>query len=303
MLIFNRFTVISILVIVLVLSGFSACSHGSNSKSLGTLIVNSGGISGSVPAGTSRVYTLSNLTADLQYTLRTSLTDTLLSFAVYTSEAVYESHGTPVTAPTPTSYTFVSSIDASYPTSTFFEVYFKAPESGNYVVVLSAPTTTTNLDQFFYDLRLMSSDVTQTLSTPTTTNTAVGGVLHIYNGGLLQSTKVNTAQNVDISFHVDSAATTTSSCPQVFIYRDSSLLMKSLLYSLVTDTTGTFGKFGFSPNGSNAVTFMQIKNSILISDLTSSVTITSMPFTSGTSTGPFIMIKGTATLNYYLTLQ
>ena len=280
------------LVVLLVVS--TACKHSTSSKSLGTLDANSSGIDGSVPAGAHRIYTLRGIQGEYEYTLRATTTNTNLEFVIYSSEAEYENKGAPVT----TDYADYTQVKVeSYPTTTFYEAHFKAAAgtSGDYIVVLSANSDVQNTDHFFYDLRLMSPDVDQPLSAPSTTSTIGAGALHIYNGGKLPS--LISGNSYSISFQ--SQPTTTIYCPQVFIFKNSRLLLNGLVHSLVTDSTGSFAIFDFSSSGTGT------QRSGYVDPFTSNVPITSMTFSSGTVTSPFIMIKGTANtnLNYYLTIQ
>jgi hypothetical protein len=287
----NRSTCMRLgVLLALLVMAASGCKHDASSKSLAILVANGGGIDGSVPAGDHRIYTLRGVQANNEYTIRVTTTDEHLIFNIYTSEAVFENGGAAI-VPDHGAYTHISfNPVSSYPTSTFYEAHFTAAPgtSGDYVVVLSSDTPNKNIDYFFYDLRLMSSTVVQPVSLPTTTATITSGALHIYSGGSV------TSGSYTISFRSDT--TTTTDCPQVFIYQDSKLLLNDLLYSLVLDSTGGFAIFSFSSGtGTQGVYAYPLSSS--------GATITTLPFVSGLNSSPYIMIKGTTSANYFLTIQ
>lgn len=288
-----------IVFLALMLLGAAACGTNDDSKSLGTLDANGGGIDGSVPAGTQRVYTLRGLVAGYDYTVRTTVTQTNLALSIYRSEDEYKNGGSALASGAPVFIDVVDVDTEGYPTTSYYEVHFQPDTAGNYVVVLSASQDAEKRDIFFYDLRLLSSDVVQTLSSPETTSSITAGALHIYNGALLPS--LISGQSYSISLRSDT--TTTVYCPQVFIFNNSDLLLRSLQHSLITDATGTFVIYDFTYN-SGISTGSGTQRPGSVNPLSSSgATITTMPISSGSSTGPFIMIKGRASANYTLTIQ
>jgi hypothetical protein len=275
-------------IILLIVVGVTACQGHDTNKSLGTLDANGGGIDGSVPAGAERIYTLRGITETFEYTLRTTVTNTDLTVVIYKSENDYKNN--PLNA-VKTAATVTLPLFDSYPTTTYYEANFTAGlgQSGDYIVVLKAASNPVVSDQFFYDLRLMSPSVHTALSPTTTTSSVNPGQLQIFNGEAIS------AGTYSLSF--SSAGTPTADCPQLFIYRDSSLSLRNgLLLSVVTDTTGNFVVFDF-PDGKGQKRSGYV-NEILLS---SGATITNM--LAVTPPGPYIMIKGIgAAYSYSLTL-
>jgi len=276
-----------IAILALALLGTVACGKSDKSRSMGTLDANSSGIDGSVPAGAERIYTLRGITAGYEYTLRTTVTDTNLSMKIFKSEAAYKNGDTDIS----TASTVTVSVE-SYPTTTYYEAHFTPDTSGEYVVILGALKGAVNKDEFFYDLRLMSPSVLTAISLPTTESSISPGQLKIFSGGTIS------AGTYTYSISLKSGTGITANCPQLFVYRDSSLsLQNSLLHSVVTDTTGNFVIFDYLPNG--------VKRPGYVNEILSSgATITMMLFSAVTPTGPYIVIKGIGAGNSYsLTLQ
>lgn len=275
---------------------FCLASCGKNSgttTSLGIVSVNGPGLNGSVPTGTTRLYTLSNLAAGLNYTVRTEIAtlgpdttvpDGTLTVSIYESSAAFISN--------PTDSITVLTQNTNYPY--IYEANFTAPSSGNYVAAISGVSQTISDTQFFYDLKLMSSSQPYLTSFPTFTvpvqtpaiATSVGS-LQVYSGGTLTPSG---SYQVRVLASVTSSPTTTPAYPQLFVYGDASLKIDSLLYSAVTDSmnfivtvfsAGTASTLPSDPNN----------------NITNGVTIPGVPFTSAS---PFIVVKGSSNSLYNL---
>ncbi len=297
---------------VLVLGLLSCGKNSGTTTTLGIVSVDGPGFDGSVPTGTTRLYTLSGIVAGLDYTVRTEIatlgTDTTtpngtLTVKIYESVDKYLSDpSTPITVLTPnTTYPFV------------YEADFSPTSSGNYIAAISGVSQTVSDTQFFYDLRLMSASQPYWVSfstggsySPGETSTVPvfvpliyinAGYLQIFSGGTITPSG---SYNINLKASVRSATTTTPTFPQVFVYGDASLKIDSLLYSAVTDSmnfivtvfsAGTASTLPTDPN-----------NNI---DASHGVTIPGVPFTSasGTATGsPFIVVKGTSNSQYNLSV-
>ncbi len=288
-------------ILAVFLFSLASCGSSSTSTSLGTLGVNGPGITGSVPVGTTRLYTLVNIFAGLNYTIRTEIstlgTDTTapngtLNVSIYTSEDAFKSN--------PTNSVAVLAPNANFPY--VYEVNFTAQSSGNYIAAISGKSQTISDSQFFYDLRVMSASQpyrlpfldTSVTSTQYASSHSVPtnpGYMHVYSGGTLTLSGSYPIQLIA------SAVTVTTAYPQLFVYNDSSLKISSLLYSSVTTSTDfTITDFTSSPTGS-----------VLPPDpnntLERGVTISSVPFTSATvssSGSPFIVVRGISSVAYEL---
>ncbi len=293
-----KFTLLTLLAL-----GFAACGKSNPGLSLGALGVNGPGIDGSVPTGTKRVYTLLNINAGQNYTLRTEIatlgTDTTpdgtLTVSIYESEAAFKSDPT-------TSVTTLAPLDPQTNFPYVYEANFQAPSSGNYVAVISGTSLTNSTTQFFYDLRLMSADPAAvpsvltsfaTTSVPASQTVAINpGYIQVYNGNTITSSGT-------YSINLKTTVTATVAYPQLFVYKDSTLKTESLLYSSVTNSINfivTDFNFTTSPTSTPRPTDPN-------NNLASGVTITGVPFTSGTTTGnPFIVVKGTSAVTYTLTV-
>ncbi len=286
-------TIITTLFAAVLLSLASCGGSSSSSTSLGTLGVNGPGITGSVPTGTTRLYTLDNIVAGRNYTVRSAIstlgTDTTapdgtLTVSIYLSEAALKSD--------PTNSVAVLAPDVNFPY--VYEANFTATSTGNYVVAISGKSQTISDSQFFYDLRVMSASPTLPFLDTSVTSTQYAsshsvptnlGYIHVYSGGALTLSGSYPVQLIA------SAVTATTAYPQLFVYNDSSLKISSLLYSSVTISTSfIITDFTSSPTGS-----------VLPPDpnntLAKGVTISSVPFTSGS---PFIVVRGTSSASYEL---
>lgn len=284
----------------------ASCGKNSGTTtSLGIITVDGPGLNGSVPIGTTRLYTLSNIVAGLNYTVQTEIatkgTDTTapdgtLTVSIYESAAAFSSD--------PTNSITVLTQNTNYP-YIYEATINNAPSSGNYVAAISGVSQTIGDTQFFYDLRLMSASPLYfapfiTSATPTvprsTPSTAINvGYLQVYSGGSLT---LSGTYPVKLVASVTSATTTTAAYPQLFVYGDDSLKIDSLLYSAVTDSMN-FNVTVFSAGTASTLPPDPGNN------LTSGVTITGVPFTSAsvTATGsPFIVVKGTSNAQYTLTV-
>jgi hypothetical protein len=290
---------------VLVLCLASCGKNSGTTTTLGIITVNGPGLNGSVPTGTTRLYTLANIVSgqSYSYTVRTEIatlgTDTTtpdgtLTVRIYESVDKYRSDPTkPITVLTQdTNYPFV------------YEANFSPTSSGNYVAAISGVSQTVSDTQFFYDLRLMSSSQPYLTSFSTSATSTVPvqtpaiatnvGSLQVYSGGTLTPSG---SYQVKLFASVTSATTTTPAYPQIFVYDDASLKIDRLLYSAVTDS------MNFIVTVFNAGT-----PSTLPSDpnnnLTNGVTIPGVPFTSASGTtvpgSPFIVVKGTSASQYNL---
>ncbi len=278
---------------------FASCGKNNNtSASLATLQVDGPGVDGSVPKGTTRLYTLANISAGLNYTVRTSIatlgTDTTvpdgtLTVSIYESEDIFKSN--------PANSFAVLTPSTKYPY--IYEINFDAPSSGNYVAAVTGASQTISDNQFFYDLRLLSASdlylvpfasyMTSTLPAASPLiNTLTAGYLNVYSGGSLT---VSGSYPIKIIPNPLSAITATISYPQLFVYKDSSLKTDSLLFSSVTNSMDFIIT---DLTGSAPVTLPSDPNN----NITSGVTITAL-FSSG---APFIVVKGTSTAQYYLTV-
>ncbi len=296
--------IVKLTLLTLLVLGIAACEKKSTSLSLGAIIANGPGIDGSVPAGTERVYTLLNINANHNYTLRTEIptlgTDTTpdgtLTVSIYESEAAFKSDPT----------TSVTTLAPLAPQTNFpyvYEANFQAPSSGNYVAVISGTSITNSTTQFFYDLRLMSADPSGIISFATTSVSAFQtvainpGYLQVYNGGQISSSGT-------YSINLKTTVTSTLAYPQLFVYRDSKLKTESLLYSSVTNSMNFIvTDFNFTTSPTSTTRPPDPNNS-----LASGVTITGVQFTSGTGTttppgSPFIVVKGTSAVTYILTVE
>ncbi len=295
----------------------SSCGKkNETTASLATLAIDQSGIDGSVPINRTRLFTLQGITAGLNYTVRTSIatlgTDTTapdgtLTVSLYESEAAYNNNrANPVIVLTP---------NANFPY--IYEVNFNAPSSGDYVAAINGISQTIPDSQSFYDLRVMSADpiyLVPFASTMTSTmgaassliTTLTPGALNVYSGGsvtLLSGGSVTTSGYFPIKIIPDPLSTITSTVafPQLFVYKDSSLSINSLLYSTYTSTMEFFvTDFVSNPTGTPPITPDSNLN-----NLSSGLTISNVLFTSATASssgGPFIVIKGTSASHYYLTV-
>jgi len=287
---------------VLVLCLASCAKNSGSTAPLGALFVDGPGLTGSVPVGTTRLYTLLGIGSGLNYTVRTEIAtkgtgttapDGTLTVSIYRSQTDYISD--------PTTSIAVLVPDTNYPF--VYEANFDAPSSGDYIAAISGAADTISDVQFFYDLRLMSADargnylvnfvssVTSTMaaSSPIISTLNVG-YLNVYSGGSLT---LSGSYPIKINPVPTSAATSTIAYPQLFVYGNSSLKIDSLLYSCVTDSMN-FIVTDFTSNPTGSVLMPDPNNNI-----TNGVTITGVPFTSAS---PFIVVKGTSTMQYFLTV-
>ncbi len=292
-------SIVKLTLLALLVLSIAACGKKSTSLSLGAISANGPGIDGSVPAGTKRVYTLLNISAGQNYTLRTEIatlgTDTTtpggtLTVEIFESEDAFKNNQSPenISVAPLTNYPYI------------YEAYFNAHTSGNYVAVISGTSFTNSITQFFYDLRLMSADPEAvppvltsfaTLTVPASQTVAINpGYIQVYNGGQISS-------SATYSINLKTTVTATAAYPQLLVYKDSTLKIDSLLYSSVTDSMNfIITDFTSSPPSTRP---LDLNNT-----LASGVTITGVPFTSGTLTGsPFIVVKGTSAVTYTLTVE
>ncbi len=240
----------------------------------GTLTVNGPGVNYGVLPGGTRVFALPGIVAGNHYRLRTQIAPggTLAGIVYETQQAYLDS------APTITAL-------ASHPTYTYlYEADFTAPSTGSYLIALSGTPVSNVESLFFYDLRLLSSSETTTFAAAPTApavaaNTAsiAAGYVHIYSGSTISS-----AGSYTVS--LTTAATTSISNPQLFVYADASLATDSLLYSSYA-TTEAYKIYSAA------------------SDTTYDSQTNEIPDIAFSATGPFILIKGNASVEYTLTVS
>jgi hypothetical protein len=262
--------------------------------------VNGPGITGSVPVGTTRLYTLANIISDpshtYAYTVRTTIAtlgtgttpDGTLNVSIYTSEDAFKSD--------PTNSVAVLTPDANFPY--VYEAYFKAPSSGNYVAAISGASQSISDTQFFYDLRVMSAS--PPYLTPVTTS-VTSTTFQAYSGnvgaitdylGVFSGESPTQSGSYPIKL-VASSVTVTTAYPQMFVYKDQSLKISSLLKSSVTVSMNfVVTDFISSPTGSALAPDPN-------NALATGVTITGVPFS---NSGPFIVVRGTSPTQYQLFL-
>ncbi len=264
---------------VLLFSLVSCRSGSSTSTSLGSISVNGPGITGTVPAGTTRLYTLTNIGANLYYTVRTTIAtlgtstipDGTLTVSIYTSEDAFKSDpANPVAVLLP---------DANFPY--VYEAYFQATTSGNYVAAISGASQSIPDSQFFYELRVMSASYLSPFGNVgiTTDN------LNVFSGPSLSLSGLYPVNLVAYSVTVATAY------PQMFVYQDQSLKISSLQYSIVADSTNFVVTAFTSSNPTGSILPPDPNNT-----LATGVTIT-VPFSSGS---PFIVVRGTSAVSYGL---
>jgi hypothetical protein len=278
------------LVAVLILVALFSCAKkhtgGGGLRSLGDLTVNGPQFDGSVHAGTKVLYTLKEINANQNYTLRTEIglrsdgsstsPDGTLTVKIYTSADAFRNNPDDI----------VASANPAINNPNIYEVNFTAlPNSSvEYVVVISGDPGSVPGIQFFYNLRLMSADRLKTFASSVIspgspaydaqlTTPLSPGFLNIYNGGTIDPSDI-------YSITLTSNATTTIANPQIFVYLDSRLTTNSLLASSISTTTD-FVVTRFSdgvPDNAHA----EHRNDNVITGVT---------FTSGAE-GPFIVLKG-----------
>ncbi len=288
-------------ILAVFLFSLASCGSSSTSTSLGTLGVNGPGITGSVPAGTTRLYTLDNIFAGQNYTVRTTIAtlgsgttapDGTLTVSIYESEAAFKSD--------PTNSLTVLSPNANFPY--IYEVNFDAPSSGNYVAAIKGASQSISDTQFFYDLRVMSASTPYLLNN-LFINTSVTSTMPAYTGSISpngdyiyifsnETLSLSGLYPIKLLPTPASAATITAAYPQLFVYRDQSLKIGSLLYSSVTNSMNfIITDFTSNPTGSALPTDPN-------NNLASGVTITAQ-FSTGT---PFIVVRSTGATSFELTV-
>ena len=265
---------------------FAACGRSTNSAALGTLTVNLPGLDGTLPAGSTRIYTLQGIVQNQRYTVQTQIPvvlqpdgsetpDGTLSVVLYESEDAYKNNlpPEPISVVPSTRFPYV------------YEGSFIANSSGEYVAALSGTSSTNPNTQFFYDLRLMSADPAYltTFVTPTVPayNAPINtDILAIYNGG-------NVTTSGNFSLRLSSSSTTTLGYPQLFVYADNTLTLDTLLFSSVSDTMNFDITSFLTPTGTGVTTLLPV-------DVISGVTLTSM------GNGPYIVVRGVNSVTFTL---
>jgi hypothetical protein len=286
------------LVAVLILVALFSCEKkhtgGGGLRSLGDLTVNGPQFDGSVHAGTKVLYTLKNIQEGKSYTLRTELSflqdaktpDGTLTADIYSSGDAF---ATNPTAP------LESAVPQPAPNANIYEVYFKAPSSGDFVVVIDGKSSSIANIQFFYNLRLMSADPTAdprvltSFTTPTIPASDAQlvkplnpGYLNIYNGGEVTPSGV-------YNITLESNATSTLVNPQIFVYQDSTLKVSSLMLSSIPTAT-EFVITSF--NAGVPITTNELGTNVN-TNVISNVTFTNQADDSVNHIGgPFIVLKG-----------
>jgi hypothetical protein len=140
-----------------------------------------------------------------------------------------------------------------------------------------------------------AGDYLKTFTTPTsfTSGTVLigPGSLHVYSG---PSITPPGTYSISLFSMFTTSLTTTLSYPQMFVYSDKSLTIRSLLYS-VTSTTTEFISAAFStfPSGTN------VYSTTSTTAPSASAVISNVTFTSN---GPYILLRGAAQVNYTLTV-
>jgi hypothetical protein len=252
----------------------------------GTLTVDGVAINGSSDVGSVRIYTLSNITAGNKYMVRTTiLAGGVLRVAIYSSFFAYKAGVAPIAV--------ADDVIPNY----FYEASFVAPESGDYVAVLSgvpSPASPSLTSIYFYELRIMSGTANlSTFQSPTVIPlvTAATGTGLIRSGNL----KVYSGADITPSGTYDvvlTSSTVTLSHPQMFIYRDDSLSLASLMYSVISSTDWfTVSTFPSTPTTTPTSSY-----------LSSTATVSAVTFTSGPGGGPFILLKGVSQATYTLSV-
>jgi hypothetical protein len=290
-----KITAFLIVMIVLLSAALAACGDGAKGPfSSGDLFVNGTGIDGGVNAGETRFYTLRDIKQGARYTVRTQIvTNTALDLEIYTSETSFKSGQTKADA-------IVSRMVVTGPSTTssteYREAQFTATQNGDYVVVVGgAPADPTHITQLFFDLRLMSASVltnfTSTLPESIDQERPIqAGEMKVYKGADTVSVSTHT-----ISLSLSTAPSTTTAYPHVFVFADDTLSLGSLIRSSISTSTG-FQISAFAAETSTSTTTL----TILETTTSDSARILNVPFT---TTGPYIVVKGNAALNYTLTIE
>ena len=274
------------------LLGLAACGKHTTGavRSSGDIVVNGAGIYGSVHSGTTLFYKLKNIVIGEKYTLRTQIAlvsdgtvtvpDGTLNVTVYKSETAYSNK-----QPEPIDVNPVSARPNVY------EAHFSAAFSGDYVVAISGASISTIGMQFFYDLRVMSSTTALTSFTTATvpafhSQILAVGHLAVYNGALVTPSGA-------YPITLTSNATTTLGYPQMFVYKDDTLTINSLLLSSIPTSTN-FRITTF--DAGTEVGTPALSDSYIISAATSSTLTFS-------AQGPYIAVKGiNSSATYTLTV-
>lgn len=242
-------------------------------RATGTLNVNANGWNGSVLVGTERIYAFSGIVAGNRYTVRALISPGgTLTGDIYENEAAYVNKAAPVAS-------LVSDLTSTH----VYEVYFQAPSSGTYLIAMGGTPKNTAIDQqFFYDLRIMSSDALTSFATTTlpATNTAFmeAGYVKIYSGATVTPEGTYTLS-------LTSKSTTTIGNPQIFVYADPTLTVPQLLYSAISGTMD------------------YTVNTIASGVTTTAISQTnSIPNVTFSATGPYILLKGNSSIEYTITV-
>jgi hypothetical protein len=294
---------LTLAVLFLALAACSKSDRGDVIRSSGDLVTNGPSADGTVHANAKIFFVLKNINKDQTYTLRAAVGQTLLSDGTPTVDGtlsvnIYKSQDDYISSQA----TFTFAVSAPTPNENIYEAKFTAPSSGDYVAVISGRSLSTPGIQFFYDLRLMSADNTVLTPFETTTiseaSSATSGTITplTINPGYLNVFSGNTITPPGAyPINLTSNSTTTQGYPQLFVYRDASLALGSLLYSSYTTSTDFIvTKFDMTTGISNTLP-ADAKNS-----LAGGVTIPGVDFL---NSAPFIVVKGIfSALTYSLTV-
>jgi len=272
-------------VILVLLLWLVACSNGKSSVSSGTININGPGISGTVPAGATKLFTMQGITQGEAYTIQTTIplmtlpdgslvSDGTLTVTIYSSESAYSSNlpAEPI------------AVTPSIISPGTYEGYFTATSTGDYVAVLEGASSSIPSEQFFYGLRIMSAAPPYITSSLTPTILAQNYQVYpdyqvVYNGA-------SVSPSGTYSLTLYSSVTATGAYPQLFVFNDATLETESLLYSATT-TSYYFVVTDFTTNP--PTTLPPDPNATLLTG----VTIKGISFTSG---GPYILVRGISTV-------
>ena len=268
--------------VTLLLLWLAGCGSSNSSLSLGTITVNGPGITGTVPAGQVRVFTMQSIGQGLPYIIQTTIpvtslangsvvTDGTFTVNIYSSESAYTDN----LPPEPLTVVSTANNPGTY------EATFTATTTNNYVAVVQGDSSSTPGQQFFYDLRIMSADpvyLTAFAAPPSilAANYAIYfDYLQVFNGG-------NVTPSGTYSLNLVSTTTTTGYYPQVYVYNNATLETSTLLYSAYTTST-EFVVTDFTTTPPTTLPFNPNDTTV------NGVTITGIPFT---SSGPYIVVRG-----------
>jgi hypothetical protein len=286
---FNQVMILAMVALLLASCGNSHTPTGP--VPFGALSVNGISWTGNVETGSVRIYTLSSIKAGNQYLVRTVIAPGgKLHAAVYTSFFAYKAGDSPVAT-------------AQETAPNYYEAFIPATVSGEYVIVLiGTPSASSDSVLNFYDLRLMSASgsVLTSFITPTLSSAfTVTGLAREDQFSAVSGTFISSSSPSSYTVLLTSS-TLTISHPQMFIYRDNSLSLASLLYSAIatTDLQTHTREFLISDFTSNPTLSTFASNSYFSTECS----ISNVSFPTGTWDGPFIMVRGVSRATYTLSV-